>query len=948
MTLPFDQYQRYKTAEMIISQIKSFKSIEKIRVIEIEANVQQNLGKLLPDEDITYLDINIPEEYKNNPLFIEGDATDLINISDKEYDIAVSLDVFEHIDPHKRMNYIKELNRVARYGAIFCAPYNFDYVSDAENRVNSFYYALYGEDYPWLKEHKTNGLPNLDETTTLLKNLHLQSCVFSHGDILMWEKMTTLHFLVCSHNNLLQYRTLIDKFYNEKIYQGDISDQCYRNFIFTSNDNKMVLTVEHYIASTLKGEVCKNEVENLDKMRHNMELLANIAFSKSNYMGFADELNLKTENVRAIRQDIEKLHLENEKLCQDYDALKDELNLKAENIGTICQDIEKLRQDYDALKQERKKAKTNFEQISWLYQKAITSKSWKITEPLRDILSLMHRVKQHIKLYKSQKKLKLTKEQVSKQKQFVFEDHCKISILVPIYNTPKKYLISMIKSVIKQTYPNWQLCIADASDENHTEVASIIQQFMAKDNRIKYKKIKNKNISDNTNECFSLADGEYITLLDHDDELTQDALFEVVESINRTHSDIYYSDEDKINAKNKRVMPFYKPDWSPDLLYTQMYICHLLIFKTELFKQIGGFDRNFSGSQDYDLILRLYEKTENIVHIPKILYSWRMSDTSTSINPGSKPYAHDAGREALNEHLKRKYGNYAHAENTDLTYVYDSRFDLLKNQKISIIIPTKDHVELLDSCVNSILRKTRYLNFEILILNNNSNEVKTLKWFDNIQSAELKVKVIDCAIPFNWSKLNNIGISKAEGEVFIFMNNDTTVISPDWLDRLSENALREEIGVVGPLLLYEDDTIQHAGVVVGMGGWADHVYKLNRLSHDYSPFVNPALNRNVLAVTGACMAVSRRVVEKIGLFNEEFVICGSDVEFCLRAIKNNLRVLYCSKAQLYHLESKTRDSFVPDIDFQMSEKHYSPYRELGDPYYNKNLDYFNTTPVERS
>lgn len=522
-----------------------------------------------------------------------------------------------------------------------------------------------------------------------------------------------------------------------------------------------------------------------------------------------------------------------------------------------------------------------------------------------------------------------------RQKKFLYEPL--ISVVVPTYNTKIELLSEMIDSVLNQTYARWELCIADASDK--LEVRDKLRFYGEKDKRIKINYLnENKGISENTNEAIKLANGEYISLLDHDDIIYPNTLFEIVNTINdyNNNVDVIYTDEDKIDENGNRKNPFFKPDWSPDLLYSQMYIYHMLTFKKNKFDIIGGFRKEYDGSQDYDLMLRMSLICKNIVHIPKVLYSWRELETSTSINPNSKPYAHIAGLNALNNHLNERYNGQAYALQTENLYVYDTRFKIDDKVKVSIIIPTKDKLGLVKSCIESIINTSTYKNYEILILNNNSKEKETLEWFKSIQNNY--IRVIDAPYEFNWSKLNNHGIREAKGDVFIFLNNDTLIISEDWIQRLAENALREEIGTVGALLLYEDGTIQHSGVVLGMKGWAEHVYKGISPSHIGTPYVSPIINRNVLASTGACLAISRKTIEKIGNFNEEFIICGSDVEISLRASDYGLYNLMNANVKLYHLESKSRDSFIPEIDFKMSEKHYRKYLDLGDPYYNKNLN----------
>lgn len=525
----------------------------------------------------------------------------------------------------------------------------------------------------------------------------------------------------------------------------------------------------------------------------------------------------------------------------------------------------------------------------------------------------------------------------------------KISVVVPLYNTPKKFLIEMIRSLKDQTYSNWELCLADASDDEHSYVEIVCKDFAIADSRIKYcKLIKNEGIAENTNQAIEMATGDYIGFLDHDDLIMTDAIYANVKAIQSTNADVLYSDEDHLSVDGRHIFPFYKPDWSPDLLYCQMYVCHFMVVRKSFLEAVGKLCSDFNGSQDYDLLLRLSEQTDRICHIPKILYSWRESENSTASNAGSKPYADDAGKRALDRHLKRTYGELSYAESTDYTFVYNARFALPQNIKVSIIVPMKDKWELSNQCVRSILSKSSYTNYEILILNNRSEEKQTEQWFKQIQDFDSRVQVLDADMEFNWSKLNNYGVAHANGDVFIFLNNDTLVISEDWIERLAENALRKDIGIVGGLLLYPDDTIQHAGVVVGMGGWADHVFKGMKPVHFGSPFVSPVISRNVLAVTGACMAISREKWNQLGVFDEEFIICGSDVELCVRAYNKGYYNRYDANVKLYHMESKSRDSYIPEIDFKKSDIMYAPYREDGDPFYNVNLSKESVEPKELS
>ena len=506
---------------------------------------------------------------------------------------------------------------------------------------------------------------------------------------------------------------------------------------------------------------------------------------------------------------------------------------------------------------------------------------------------------------------------VKKEKLKNYSGEILFSIVMPVYNVEIKWLDKAIESIEKQNYKNWEICIADDCSTKQ-EVREHLSAM--KNSRIKIKLLeKNQGISGATNAAAALASGEYILLMDNDDELAPSALHEFYQKIKKEGSEIIYSDMDIIDAKGKTRDPLCKPDWSPDLFLSQMYLGHLIGFKKSLFEKVGGFRGEFNGSQDYDLLLRMTEMTDKIGHVPEILYHWRDLPSSTAANPESKPYAQTAGLNAIQEHLDRVYGKGAATANeTENLFVYDVRYHMNEEPKVSIIIPIKDHADLLKAAIDSIYAKTTYKNFEIIILNNNSENEETFTYLNKVKEEHDNVIVKDAAFEFNWSRLNNYGMKFATGDVYVCLNNDVEVIEPEWLTRLVEKAIRKDVGVVGGLLLYEDNTIQHAGVVIGMGGWADHVFKGMKPQHYGSPFVSPMVTRNVSAVTGACLAVSKATIEKIGGFDEKFIVCGSDIELALRANQHGLVNIYDPNVRLYHYESKSRDaSKIPQIDFDL-------------------------------
>nr|WP_242004371.1 glycosyltransferase family 2 protein [Xanthomonas sontii] len=519
-----------------------------------------------------------------------------------------------------------------------------------------------------------------------------------------------------------------------------------------------------------------------------------------------------------------------------------------------------------------------------------------------------------------------------------------ISVVMPVCNTPEKFLREAVASVEAQTYLNWELCIHDdASDQPH--VARILKELGKRIPHLRISRSTSRQgIAATTNAAISLAQGRWITFLDHDDLLEPSALAAVVGCHLESGADVVYTDHDVLGEDGRLRHPYFKPDWNLDLFLSQMYIGHLVSFDADLVRSMGGLRSDCDGSQDYDLVLRCVAAGAAVAHVPHVLYHWRAHAGSTAANADSKPYAHDAGKLAIQNFVQSVYPGSSVDDGAHL-FCYDVRYPYADKQPLaSIIIPTRDGLELLRACVESLIAKTEYRAFEIIVVDNGSSEPETLQWLGEM-SGRNDFRVIRADVPFNWSALNNLAAREARGEVLVFLNNDTEVFDSDWLQRLAENALRPDVGVCGPLLLYGDRTIQHAGVVIGMGGWADHVFKGEIPLHSQNLFVSPVLQRQVMAVTGACMVVARGTFESLGGFDESFVVCGSDVELCLRAYSHGLKTVYVARAAMIHHESKTRDPrAIPESDFVRSAQAYSPYREEGDPFFSPNLDYMASSP----
>lgn len=532
-------------------------------------------------------------------------------------------------------------------------------------------------------------------------------------------------------------------------------------------------------------------------------------------------------------------------------------------------------------------------------------------------------------------------EELEKQKNEKWKRKPLISIVVPVYNTPQVFLRQMIESVQNQSYSEWELCIGNASPENK-EMKKILEEYK-NDARIKEVEIpENKGISQNTNRAMEIASGEWIGLLDHDDLLAPNALYEIAKAVNEhPDTEVIYTDEDKVTTDLKEhFQPHLKPDFNLDLLRSNNYICHFFVASRDLIKRVGGFRPEFNGAQDYDLILRCTEQAKQIVHIPKILYHWRVHKASTADNPASKMYAFDAGKRAIEEHLVRcrTKGTVQHTK--DLGF-YRVKYEVCGEPLVSIIIPNKDQSEALKKCLDSIREKTSYRNYEIIIVENNSEEPETFAFYKKI--AGEKIKIVTWEGEFNYSAINNFGVRHARGDYLLLLNNDVEIINGDWLTEMLSHCQRKEVGIVGAKLYYPDNTIQHAGIIIGIGGIAGSVFV--GLPRAFSGYLHKAsIQLDLSAVTAACMLVKRSVFEQVGGLEEKLKVAFNDVDFCLRVREKGYLVVYDPYAELYHYESKTRGAedtkekirrFQTEIEYMRS--HWIGLLKKGDPYYNCNL-----------
>lgn len=517
------------------------------------------------------------------------------------------------------------------------------------------------------------------------------------------------------------------------------------------------------------------------------------------------------------------------------------------------------------------------------------------------------------------------------------------SIVVPLYRTNEQFLREMMESILAQTYTNWELCMADGSADGSLD--RILQEYAKRDKRIRYVTLaKNEGISGNTNQALAMAEGDYIVLVDHDDIVPANALFEFASVLNEDPSvDVIYSDEDKVSMNGKKFFePHFKSDFNVDLLCSMNYICHLFAVKRSLQQEIGVFDPAFDGAQDYDFIFRCCEQAKNIRHIPKILYHWRCHMESTAANPESKLYAFEAGKKAIEAHYRRA-GIPARVEHAQFYGMYHTIYEWKEEPLVSIIIPNKDHIDDLKKCMNSIYNKTDYHNFEFVIVENNSTEPETFEAYKELEKAHDNVTVVYYDGDFNYSKINNFGVERAHGDYLLLLNNDTEAIHPTCIREMLGYCMRDDVGIVGARLYYEDDTIQHAGVVIGFSGIAGHCF-INKSRCDTGYFGRIVCAQDYSAVTAACLMTKRSVYEEVGGLDESFKVAFNDIDYCLKVRQAGKLVVYNPYAELYHYESKSRgledtpekiERFNREIA-RLNQK-WPEYFEKGDPYYNKNL-----------
>ena len=641
---------------------------------------------------------------------------------------------------------------------------------------------------------------------------------------------------------------------------------------------------------------------------------------------------------------------------------------------------EKLRYYKDAYEREKRKGDVLAGKLAEAEQKDAELEErlnrikgsifWRMSKPLRKLVHWVRRTKERLGYYGSIKgvmrKLNAKKierkariqhgtasfpneEEAARQGKETFSRPVKFSILMPLYNTPEKFLRQAVDSVRAQTYMNWELCMADGSDEQHADVGQICKEYAEKDARILYRKLpKNEGISGNTNACFSMASGDYIALFDHDDVLHPSVLYEYMKVICDKGADYIYCDEATFKGNktiDHMITLHFKPDFAPDNLRANNYICHFSAFDRNLIEGMSLFRPKFDGSQDHDMILRLTSKAKCVVHVPKLLYYWRSHAGSVAADINAKSYAIDAAKGAVAAHLREQgCDNFEILSTKAFETIFQIKYEIQGNPLVSIIIPNKDHLEDLQRCITSILEKSSYDRYEIIVAENNSTSAEIFKYYKTIQENP-NVRVFKYEGDFNYSKINNLAVAKARGEYILLLNNDTNVITLDWIEELLMYAQRKDVGAVGAKLYYEDRTIQHAGVVLGLGQHRTAGHSHYRVSSNNLGYMGRlCYAQNVMAVTGACLMMRKALFTELGGLDENLAVSLNDVDLCIRAWKAGYVNVFTPFAELYHYESVSRgwDDHGGNAERyeRESEVFRAKWKELlvkGDPYYNPNF-----------
>lgn len=975
LEMPFDQYQRHRAAAEAIEIIKKETGTKKLRILDVGGYFKNSEGhdtfplkEFLPEEELFVLDV----VECHLPHYVQGDGGD-IPFPPKTFDVVNCQDVLEHIKPKKRKKFLASLLQAAKNFVVLGAPFKTENNVLAEKILYEFILKTLKGKHKELEEHLKSGLPELDDVESFLKTKKVDYCDFPSGYLNNWLSLMIVKHYMLTLPDSQKLTALIDRFYNGNFYESDQRSPAYRNmFVISRQKGNEHILKEISVRFQNYRDKFKNLTIEKSDFSNIQTLLSLEALRDKNKI---EELNSQIEQLNKAARD-QDIHVRNYK-DEVYEKKIHIMNLEKEidDQKTHLQNYKKEVDEKEILTQNLKKEtydkEVHIRNIEENMNLILNSKVWRFADFFRRLFymkilrifpplqksaltitregfpSFVQKVKKREMMRKknlydiwieknslNEEKIKIAKEEIAK-----FPYKPKISIIMPVYNVEKIWLEKALASVLNQLYDNWELCIVDDASTNKHIKETLSKYEKNEKFKIKYLK-KNKGISGASNEALSLATGEFVGFLDNDDELSIDALYESVKLLNlHPEADLIYSDEDKINPKGGRIEPFFKPDWSPDLFFSFNYICHFSVCRKKIIDTMKGFREGFEGSQDYDLLLRLTEKTDKIFHIPKVLYHWRQVEGSTAVVHKEKITHFENTIKALNESLTRRKidGTVEKATYFDRFESYRVRRKIKDSPLVSIIIPMKDMASFLKRNLKSIEEKTEYKNYEIIVVDNNSKEKETHDYFESIRKKG-NIRIIEYKDEFNFSKINNFAVSHAKGDHVLFLNNDIEVTTKGWLTSMLEHSVRKEVGAVGAKLVFPNNTIQHAGTVLGLGGVAGHSHKhIPAESDGYFGALNTI--RNYSAVTAACMMTKKKIFEEVGGFDEiHLSVAFNDVDLCMKMREKGYLVVYTPYAALRHYESTSRGyDLNPEEILFMKNKWGKTL--MSDPYYNPNLTF---------
>jgi GT2 family glycosyltransferase len=893
-SIDFDRTSRHRLLADVVEELLPISST----ILDIGGS-EGLTARFLPEYHIVTLDLRDAPE-----LAVRASAAAL-PFPDRSFDAVTSLDLLEHIPAPLRPDVLSEAARVTRELVVFAGPYEDPGVAEVEEHVQRFFVELFDTPNEWLEEHVRFGRPSFKDTVAVLEAQGLTISWFGSNPLRLWSRLQQANFVAARTGAQETHGEGNRQLFEELLGSVDSVGPSYRRFLVGTRSGRAPSCRQ--AAAAVGGNIVEWE-------RRLETHLARVVRA-----GIAETLRYAAEMERGWKETVSrvsKLETLVASAMQEADEYRGRWQMAVEHSKVLAQGWREAAQQADTTQRtlcayEQALFRNTSDWLAAVRGPAVTvTPKFAGHEPQR---------------YRAWIASREVPAPPSPGPRF--------SILTPVFNPDSRHLEECIRSVRAQTYGEWQLVLANVSSAPH--VAPICRRFSLTDDRLTVVTAENVGIAANTALAAEHATGEWLVFLDHDDALAPHALAAVAEVITTDQDvDFVYSDEDKLDERGDRVDPFFKPDWSPDLLGTVNYIGHLVAVRRSLYEAAGGLRDGFDGAQDYDFFLRATPLARKIVHIPDVLYHWRRHDNSTAIDVRVKPDAHGAGRRALQAFADR-WSPGAWVDLGAGPTTHRLRYPL-RAELTSIIIPFRDTPEMTDQCLQSLAGYFNELPYEVLLVSNESREDKTFALMEQWERQYSWARCLEYDEPFNFQELNNWAVRQTEGPLLLFLNNDTEALHDKWLDGLAEHAQRPEIGVVGPRLLYPNGLVQHAGVVVGIGGFADHPWA--GLHPDaWTPAGPSYWVRNFVAVTAACLMIERAKFEDVGGFDERFTVCGGDVDLGLRLHAAGYRNVMTPFVRLIHHESLTRDSVPPDQDVLESLRSYAPYLNGHDPYYNVNL-----------